>query len=91
MKLLELQKQEALLKLKREKQEELIRLKQEKEEKRVQSLKYRQDEIVMITENGTTFHTNKKCWTLRNSKNIKEVTIKDAIKQGKEKECKLCY
>lgn len=81
-KLLQSQKQEALLKFKKEKQE--------KEEKRVQSLKYRQDEIVMITESGTTFHTNRKCWTLRNSKSIKEVTIKDAKKQGKEKECKLC-
>lgn len=93
-KLLESNKQEALLKLKKEKQEELLRLKkekQEKEEKRAQSLKYRQDEIVMITESGTTFHTNEKCWTLRNSKSIKKVTIKDAIKQGKEKECKLCY
>lgn len=90
-KLLQSQKQEALLKLKKEKQEESLRLKQEKEEERVQSLKYRQDEIVMITENGTTFHTNEKCWTLRNSNNIKKVKIKDAIKQGKEKECKLCY
>lgn len=82
-KLLQSQKLEALLRLKKEKQE--------KEEKRAQSLKCRQDEIVMITESGTTFHTNRKCWTLRNSKNIKKVTIKDAINQGKEKECKLCY
>ena len=93
-KLLYLKKQEELLRLKQEEQEKLLRLKQEKqerEEKRVQSLKYRQDEIVMITENGATFHTNEKCWALRNSKSIEKVTIRDAIKQGKEKECKLCY
>lgn len=82
-------KQEELLESQR--QEELRKLKKEKEEKRIQSLKYRQDEIVMITVKGTTFHTNEKCWSLRKSKNIKKVTINDAIKQGKEKECNLCY
>lgn len=82
-------KQEELLESQR--QYELRRLKKEKEEKRVELLKYRQNEIVMITESGTTFHTNEKCWALRNSNNIKKVTINDAIKQGKGKECKLCY
>ena len=80
--------------LKSKKQEDLLRLKEEREEreeKKVQSLKYRQDEIVMITEKGTTFNTNDNCWSLRKSKNIKKVTIGDAINQGKENECKLCY
>lgn len=75
------------------KQEELLRLKKEKQEKeklRTESLKHRQDEIVMITEKGTTFHTNEKCWALRNSSSIKKVTINDAIKKGKQKECRLC-
>lgn len=84
-------KEEKILEVK--KQEELLRLRKEKEEReelRVQSLKYRQDEIVIITEKGTTFHTNEKCWALRNSNSIKKVTINDAIKQGKENECRLC-
>ena len=75
-------------------QEEKSRLEKEKQERKlnkIQSLKFRQNEIVMITEGGTKFHTNKKCWALRNSKNIKEVTIRDAINQCKDEECELCY
>ncbi len=45
---------------------------------------------VFVTKNGKKYHKDKKCSSLKNSKEIQKVSIKEA-KKNKITPCKICY
>lgn len=67
-------------------------VKEEKEhlQAKLDGLSKRDDEIVIITPNGTTFHTNEQCISLIRSKNKIKVNVCNAIKANKINKCKNC-
>ena len=49
------------------------------------------DEITVYwTESGTKYHTHRDCGSLKNSVNVKEGTLEEAIEAGKESICLKC-
>ncbi len=45
---------------------------------------------VFVTKNGKKYHKDKKCSSLKNSKEIQKISVKDAQK-NKITPCKICY
>ena len=48
------------------------------------------EDAVYFTENGSVWHKDKECSSLKRSKNILSGTVEDAAAQGKTAPCKRC-